>query len=94
MSGQLASQFAMLELDDEDDETDEKPFPRQFYGDDGKMFWRYFDFENAHKMDQDWENEVVSIDERQKEVFNKDGYLDRPTCMFIHTTHPTSRPIH
>ncbi|KAI0891661.1 hypothetical protein F4806DRAFT_500841 [Annulohypoxylon nitens] len=79
MSGQLASQFATLELDHEDDETDEKPFPHQFYRDDGKVFWRYFDFENAHKVDQDWENEVVSIDERQKEVLNKNGYLDRPT---------------
>ncbi|KAI1204409.1 uncharacterized protein F4807DRAFT_332088 [Annulohypoxylon truncatum] len=77
MSLSLADRFALLELDDED--VEEKPQPLRFYREDGKLFWRLFDFATAHLIDEHWNNNVVYFDERQAEVFSKDGRLDRPT---------------
>ncbi|KAI1104364.1 hypothetical protein F4804DRAFT_332378 [Jackrogersella minutella] len=68
------------EGDSEYDEIyEEKPVPLRFYRDDGKLFYRYWDFTKTHWVDQDWNDNVVSFDERQAEIFNEEGVLERPT---------------
>ncbi|KAI2609203.1 hypothetical protein GGR54DRAFT_618849 [Hypoxylon sp. NC1633] len=62
------------------EEPHERPIePLRFYSPNGKLYYRLWDMWNSHRVDEEWNEKVVSVDPFQEEKFNKFGFIDRPT---------------